>query len=359
MSEKSLRIGVIGAGAIGPSHAYSLQQVPQVKLVAICDQREEAATGLAKEYGVDSYTDLAEMLKVVDAATLAIPSGLHLDPSIQVIEAGRHLLVEKPLEITTERIDRIIQASEMHHDVKVAGVFQTRFAPIVSKLKSLVDGGLLGEIYSGSAYIKRYRTQEYYDSGGWRGTWKIDGGGCLMNQGIHLVDLLLWFCGDVSDVIAHTSSVGREIEVETQAIALLNFRSGARGVIEATTLAYPELPQYLEIYGSRGTLAFSNDKLMRMDILDPTSEESAAKEELIRIGDELEEEREKMMGEVDAGTAVPTVEMGHGPVIEDWVAAIREDRKPLVDGAEARRSVELITAIYESGKQNGKPVQLS
>jgi UDP-N-acetyl-2-amino-2-deoxyglucuronate dehydrogenase len=359
MSENPLRIGVIGAGAIGPSHAHSLQQVPQVKLVAVCDQREEAAAGLAKEYGVDSYTDLAEMLKVVDAATLAIPSGLHLDPSIQVIEAGRHLLVEKPLEITTERIDRIIQASEKHPEVKVAGVFQTRFAPIVSKLKSLVDSGLLGEIYSASAYIKRYRTQEYYDSGGWRGTWKIDGGGCLMNQGIHLVDLLLWFCGDVSNVIAHTSSVGREIEVETQAIALLNFSSGARGVIEATTLAYPELTQFIEIYGSRGTLAFSNDKLIRMDILDPTSEESAAKEELIRIGDELEEERKKMMGEVDAGTAVPTVEMGHGPVIEDWAAAIREDRKPLVDGTEARRSVELITAIYESGKQNGKPVQLS
>ncbi len=358
MSQNPIRIGVIGAGAIGPSHAHSLQDVPQVKMVAVCDQREEAAEGLAKQYGVEAFTDLSDMLSVVDAATLAIPSGLHLDPALQVIEAGKHLLVEKPLEITTERIDKIIAAARKHPEVKVAGVFQTRFAPIVWKLKKLFDQGLLGEVYSGSAYIKRYRTQEYYDSGGWRGTWKIDGGGCLMNQGIHLVDLLLWFCGDVSRVIAHTSSVGRDIEVETQALALLNFQSGARGVIEGTTLAYPELPQYLEIYGSRGTLAFTHEKLMRLDLIDATDEEEAAKEELIQIGNTLEADRLKLVGEAEAGTAVPHVEMGHAPVIEDFAKAILEDRNPLVDGPEARRSVELITAIYESGRQNGKPVSL-
>ncbi len=357
MSNAPLRLGIIGAGAIGPSHAHAVQNLSQVKLVAICDQKEESATALAREYGVLAFQDLDEMLKIVDLATLCIPSGLHLEPALQVIAAGKHLLVEKPIEITPERIDRITAAARQYQ-VKLGGVFQTRFTPVVARLKEMVAGGLLGEVYSGSAYIKRYRPQEYYDSGGWRGTWEIDGGGCLMNQGIHLVDLLLWFCGDVNEVIALTESTGRQIEVETLALGLLKFASGARGVIEATTLAYPELPQYLEIFGSRGTLAFSGDKVLRLDLIDPTPEEQQAKAELEQIGAAREAERQQARTGAVAGAAVPAIDMGHAPVIADFAEAILQDRAPLVDGDEARRSVELITAIYESGRGSGKPVRL-
>jgi UDP-N-acetyl-2-amino-2-deoxyglucuronate dehydrogenase len=358
VSQTPLRVGIIGAGAIGPSHAHAMQDIPQVELVAVCDRDESRAAAIAGEYSVTPYTDLAQMLEVVDAATLCVPSGLHLEPALQVVQAGRHLLVEKPLEITTQRIDRIIEAAALQPQVKLGGVFQTRYMPVVAQLKPLVAEGLLGEIYSGSAYIKRYRTQDYYDSGGWRGTWKIDGGGCLMNQGIHLVDLLLWFCGDVDQVMALTSSVGRQIEVETQVQALLKFGSGATGVIEATTLAYPELPQYLELYGSRGTLAFTGDKVLRLDLMDPTPEESQARDEILQLGEARAAEKARQRQDAVAGAAVPHVDMGHGPVIEDFVSAILEDRPPMVDGHEARRSVELITAIYESGRNAGQAVTL-
>lgn len=358
MSQSPLRVGIIGAGAIGPSHAHAMQDIPRVELAAVCDRDAARATALAQEYGVTPYTDLARMLEVVDAATLCVPSGLHLDPALQVIAAGRHLLVEKPMEITTERIDRIVEAAARPPRVTLAAVYQARFTPVVEQLKLLVDDGLLGDIYSGSAYIKRYRTQEYYDSGGWRGTWEIDGGGCLMNQGIHLVDLLLWFCGDVTRVIALTSSVGRQVEVETQAQALLTFANGATGVIEATTLAYPELPQYLELYGSRGTVAFTGDRLLRLDLMDPTPAQIQARAEIERLGEERAAQRQGQRANVAAGTAVPHVDMGHAPVIEDFAAAILNNRPPLVDGPEARRSVELVTAIYESGRHGGRPVSL-
>ena len=335
-----------------------MQDIPQIDLVAICDRDEARAADLAGEYGAAAFTSLADMLEIVDAATLCIPSGLHLEPALQVVKAGRHLLVEKPLEITTQRIDQIIEAAALQPHVTLAGVFQTRFTPVVQRLQSLEAAGLLGEIYSGSAYIKRYRTQQYYDSGGWRGTWQIDGGGCLMNQGIHLVDLLLWFCGDVEQVMALTSSRGREIEVETQAQALLRFRNGATGVIEATTLAYPELPQYLELYGSRGTVSFTGDRVLRLDVMDPTPAEAAACAEVEDLGEALAARRKQQRQDAEAGAAVPHVDMGHGPVLEDFVAAIRDQRAPAVDGSEARRSVELITAIYESGKNAGQAVTL-
>jgi len=223
-------MGVIGLGAIGPSHIHAMRDTPGCELGAICDMRAEVAAGVAADLGVPYFATISEMLaaEVIDAASICTPSG-------------------------TERADQIIAAATAR-GVKLAAVYQSRHRPTVRRLKGLVDAGMLGQIYSGSAYLKRYRTQEYYDSGGWRGTWKIDGGGCLMNQGIHIVDLLTWFLGEVDEVIAMTDNVGREVEVETLALSLVKFRSGARGVIEGSTLAYPELPQYLEIFGSRGTL---------------------------------------------------------------------------------------------------------
>jgi len=333
-----------------------MKETAGCELGAICDVRAEVAAGVAAEQGVPYFATIGEMLAAdaIDAVCICTPSGLHLDAALEVIEAGVHLLVEKPLEITTDRADQIIAAATAR-GVKLAGVYQSRHKPTVRRLKGLVDAGILGEIYSGSAYLKRYRTQEYYDSGGWRGTWQIDGGGCLMNQGIHIVDLFTWFLGDVDQVIAMTDNVGRDVEVETLALSLVKFRSGARGVIEGSTLAYPELPQYLEIYGSRGTLTFDPRKVWRLDLIDPTSEEQAARQELLTRA-----ERETGADEdpPPAGTPIPSVDMGHGPVIADFVEAILEDRSPEVDGTEARRAIEIITAIYESGRRNSAPVRL-
>ena len=351
-------MGVIGMGAIGPSHIHAMGEIRGCKLGAICDVRPDPAAGVAADLGVPYFATIGEMLAadVIDAASICTPSGLHRDAALEVIEGGKHLLVEKPLEITTERADQIIAAAAAR-GVKLAAVYQSRHRPTVRRLKGLVDAGMLGEIYSGSAYLKRYRTQEYYDSGGWRGTWQMDGGGCLMNQGIHIVDLFTWFLGEVDEVIAETDNVGRQVEVETLALSLVKFRSGARGVIEGSTLAYPELPQYLEIFGSRGTLTFDPRKVWRLDLMDPTPEEETARQELLALAEREDRAREDAEPPTP-GTPIPSVDMGHAPVMADFVEAIRADRPPEVDGPEARRAIELITAIYESGRRNSATVRL-
>ena len=180
-----------------------------------------------------------------------------------------------------------------------------------------------------------------------------------MNQGIHLIDLLLWFVGEAEEVVAMTETRGRTVEVETLGMGLVRFRNGARGVIEATTLAYPELPQYLEIFGTRGTIAFSGDQLQRMDLIDPTPAENAEREALFARSAALETEKAAILAAAPPGTAVPTVDMGHTPVVTDFAEAIRDGRKPLVDGVEGRRAVALITAIYESSRSGSQPVQIA
>ena len=357
MTTDKIRIGLIGPGVIAPSHAFAIDKTETTVLTAVCGRRAEQAAELADQYGAAHYTDIDAMFDAVDAITLCTPSGAHLEPALDIIAAGKHLLIEKPLEINTDRIDQIVAAAEAK-GVVLAGVFQSRFAPVAQRLKSLVDNGLLGEIYAGSAYIKRYRPQSYYDSGGWRGTWDTDGGGCLMNQGIHLTDLLLWFMGEPTEVVGMIESRGRDVEVETLAMGLVRYQSGARGVIEATTLAYPELPEYVEIVGERGTLTFNGNRLQRLDLIDATPAEEAVKEELLRISAELAAERERIIAAAPPGTAVPTVDMGHTPVVADFAEAIRTGRKPLVDGSEGRRSVALITALYESSRNGSQPVQI-
>ncbi len=361
MANDKVRIGVIGAGAIGPSHVFAVDQVDTCELTAVCDVVPEAAERLAKENNVAAFSTVADMLKagVIDAATLATPSGFHLDTVLEVIKGGVPILVEKPLEITTDRIDQIIAAADEKNGL-VACVFQSRFRPVAEKMKELIDGGILGDLYSGSAYTKRYRTQEYYDSGGWRGTWKVDGGGCLMNQGIHNVDLLAWIMGDVEEVIGIIDTPGRNVEVETLALGLIKYTSGAKGVVEGSTVAYPELPNYMEAFGSRGTATFSGSSLMRMDLMDPTPEEAAARDELIAQDKARKAKAAKAPKKVvPAGTPVPDVDMGHTPVVADFIEAIKTGRKPRVDAREGRRSVELITAIYDSGKQGSKPIHLA
>ena len=353
-----VRIGVIGVGAIGPSHIFSIGQVEGCRLSAVCDVREEAAKEAGEANGVPYFTCVEAMLDAgaVDAVTVSTPSGFHLDAVLASLRCDVPVLVEKPLEITTARIDQII-AAEKASNAFVAGIYQSRFRPLVRRMKSLIDDGMLGEIYSGSVYIKRYRTQEYYDSGGWRGTWKVDGGGCLMNQGIHDIDLYGWIMGDPLEVVAFTETKGRSVEVETLAMALVRFESGATGVIEATTLAYPEFEPFIEIYGSRGTIAFTHSKLLRMDIIDPSDEELKARADLEQYSRD-QEKKEAERGKAPAGTAVPNVDMGHTPVVADFVDAVRDGTAPFVTAEVAREAVALIEGIYESGRNDGKRIQI-
>ena len=340
---------IVGTGMISRFHARALADVRGAKLVACCDSRAEAAERFAEEEGCTGYTDLKKMLadERVDAVSICTPSGAHLDPAVAAAKAGKHVIIEKPLEVTTRRCDRIIAACE-ENGVKLSTVFQSRFSDSSVTLKKAVEAGRFGRMTLGDAYVKWYRSQEYYDSGAWRGTWKLDGGGALMNQAIHAVDLLVWLMGPVAEVRAQMATVAHErIEVEDIATATLRFASGALGVIEASTAIYPGYLKRIELHGTEGSAALEEADIVRWDFAKSGRGDAAVLKAM---------EASKSGG---GGAADPSAidYSGHAKQFRDFVSAIKNDRPAAIDGHEGRRSVEVITAIYKSA-QTGRAVKL-
>ena len=346
----SVGIGIVGCGMIANFHAEAIADATGGHLVGCADRLPEYADKFAKANGCRAFESLDQMLAEaeVDAISICSPSGAHLEPALAGAEAGKHVLIEKPLEVTTERCDQIIQACEKA-GVQLAVTFQSRFHESSRLMKEAIEAGRFGKVTLGDAYVKWYRSQEYYDSGAWRGTWQLDGGGALMNQAIHSVDLLLWLMGGVAEISAMTATLTHErIEVEDVAVANLKFTSGALGVIEATTTAYPGALKRIEISGSNGTAILEEEDLKMWHFADETDEDAAI--------------RQRMEGRTESGggAADPSAidHHGHTMVFEDFISAIDEKRPPAVDGHQGRRSVEVIRAIYESA-QTGQIVKLA
>ncbi len=345
----SIGIGIVGCGMIANFHAKAIADAGGAHLVGCTDFKPEYAAAFAEKNGCRAYETLDAMLAdpEIKIVTICSPSGAHLDPAVAAANAGKHLVVEKPLEVTTERCDQILAACEKS-GVKLTVTLQSRFHDSSQLMKKAVDEGRFGQITMGDAYVKWYRSQEYYDSGAWRGTWALDGGGALMNQAIHSVDLLLWLMGPVSEISAMTATATHErIEVEDIAIANLKFASGALGVIEATTTAYPGALKRIEVCGNQGTAVLQEEDIHTWQFADET--------------DEDEEIRRTMAGktETGGGASDPSAigHHGHTMVFEDLIRAINENGTPLIDGHEGRRSVEVICGIYESAK-TGQIVKL-
>jgi predicted dehydrogenase len=345
----SIGIGIVGCGMIANFHARAITDAKGAHLVGAFSRREDKTRAFAEEHGCNAYESLEVMLADdnIQAVSICTPSGAHMDPAVAAAEAGKHVIVEKPLEITTDRCDRIIQACEQA-GVRLTVTFQSRFHESSRLMKKAVDEGRFGKITMGDAYVKWYRSQEYYDSGAWRGTWELDGGGALMNQAIHSVDLLLWLMGPVKQISALTDTLTHErIEVEDVAVATLRFANGALGVIEATTTAYPGALKRIEIAGSEGSAILEEEDIKQWDFANETPEDQ-------RI-------RKEMLGktETGGGAADPAAigHHGHTMLFEEAVNAINEDRPSILDGHEGRRSVEVICGIYESAK-TGKIVTL-
>ena len=295
------------------------------------------------------YDDLDAMLEHpgLDVVCVCTPSGAHLEPSVQAAEAGKHVVVEKPLEITLPRCDAIIEACD-RSGVRLCTIFPSRFSAANVRLKEAIDVGRFGRLTLGDTYVKWWRSQQYYDSGGWRGTWELDGGGALMNQSIHNVDLLQWLMGDVDTIMAQTALLAHErIEVEDTAVAALRFKNGALGVIEAATSAYPGLLKRTEIHGDRGSARVEQDDITLWEF-----QEKVPSDAMIHAA---------MAGAsgFKAGASDPRgiTHIGHGDQLRDFLQAIDEHRPPLVDGREGRKSVEIIRAIYLSAK-TGQAVKL-
>ncbi|XZE19714.1 Gfo/Idh/MocA family protein [Pirellulaceae bacterium SH449] len=340
--------GIIGCGMIAKFHARAIQDMKGERLAACYSRDPAKGAAFAGEFGGQAYSDLGKMLAdpKVEIVTICTPSGAHLEPAIAAARAGKHVLVEKPLEVTVARCDKLIEVCDKE-GVRLGTIFPSRYHRSAILLKKAIEAGRFGAISMASAYVKWYRTQQYYDSGAWRGTWKLDGGGALMNQAIHSVDLLLWLMGDVKALSATTALIAHErIEVEDAAAAVLEFASGAIGSIEATTAAYPGTLKRIDICGSTGYATLEEEALIKWDFLKELKSDAKIKEE--------------MLNNVTGGGAFDPAAIGHKAhqsLFEDFQRSIKKGTPNLIDGHEGRRSVELITAIYKSAK-TGKRIKL-
>ena len=344
--------GIVGCGMIAEFHANAIREMKGGHLVAVLDTlAPKSAERVGKKFGCAWYTDRKEFLAHpgLDVVAIATPSGAHLEPTLAAAKAGKHVICEKPLEITLERCDRMIAACRKSR-VVLAGIFPARTGEAVGELKRAIGSGRFGRLTLCDAYIKWHRTQEYYDSGGWRGTWELDGGGALMNQAIHTIDLLQWLAGDVESVYAVADCLAhKRIEVEDVAVATLRFKNGAVGVIEGATAAYPGHPKEVHISGERGS-AFLKDSTFTVWEFD---------RKLARDKAVLRKHGLASVKGRGAGAADPKAISydGHKLQFEDAVKAIRSRRDPMVTGSEARKAVEIILAVYKSA-QTGRPVKL-
>jgi UDP-N-acetyl-2-amino-2-deoxyglucuronate dehydrogenase len=347
-----MKFGIIGAGMIGNFHAKAITEMNGGTLHSVFDVRAEGAERLASQYGVKAYSNIDEFLSdpELEIVTIGTPSGAHLDPALAALNAGKHVICEKPLEINPARIDEMMEAAKANGKT-LAAVLNRRFHPALEAFKEAAETGRFGKITSASCYVKWWRTQEYYDSGAWRGTWALDGGGALMNQSIHTVDTLLHIAGPVKAVRASTGLIAHErIEVEDIVVATLEFESGAFGVIEATTAAWSSTghPARVQVCGTQGSVFLADEAFEVWDFAEEVASDAEVKETLMKGS-------AKGLGANDP-TAINVD--GHIRNFEETVNAIHENREPTVGASEARKAVAVICAVYESARNGGARVEL-
>lgn len=347
-----MKFGIIGAGMIGRYHAQAIREMKGGDLHSVFNIRRAGAEKLATDLGTKAYWDLEAFLAdpELEIVTVCTPSGAHLDPVVAALKAGKHVICEKPLEITPERID-LMMATAAESGVTLTAILNRRFHPAMDYFKGAVRSGRFGRITSASCYVKWWRSQEYYDSGAWRGTWELDGGGALMNQSIHTIDGLLYLAGPVKAVTARTSLLAHErIEVEDSAVALVEFESGALGVIEGSTSCWSSTGHAAEIQvcGTSGSAYLADEAFRVWDFADNRPEDDYIHHHLMS----------KPVTGLGANNPSAINATGHVRNFEEAVSAIRESRPSTVDAAEARKAVAVICAIYESASAGGKRVTL-
>lgn len=339
MSDKTYGFAVIGCGNISDTHCEAIQRLENARLVAVVDKAEEAARVKAEKWGCEWSTDLDATLarEDIDVVNVVVPSGLHAEIGIRAAQAGKHVICTKPIDVTLEAIDRLIVTCRQA-GVKLGATHQLRSYPVYRRIKRAIQDGRLGRLIFGAAVVPWHRTREYY-AGTWRGTWALDGGGALMNQSIHYIDLLVWLLGDVAEVAGFADTMVHDIETEDSATAAVKFRSGAHGIIRGATCTYRGYQARLEIYGESGTVWVVGDELRLWDV----------------EGDEMED---NPLAGKEGGASDPMKGMvglavqAHMQQIGDVLRAIEENREPELNGLEARRAVEVILAVYKSSQEH-------
>lgn len=337
---KKLGFGIIGCGMISKWHAQAIAADDRAVLIGVTDYSCDSAGKAADAYGCKVFQTVDDMLACadIDVVCICTPSGLHAPMAIRAAEAGKHIVVEKPMAITEQQIRDMIEACEANN-VKVCVISQLRFSTVMQFVKKTIQEGALGRMISGDVYMKYYRSAEYYQSGGWRGTIAMDGGGALMNQGIHGIDLLQYLMGPVKSVSCMARTLVHDIEVEDTANILVEYESGAIGVIQGTTSVNPGYPRRLSLHGSKGSVVIQEDTVIEWDVED------------YPLPEELKGQNSKYNGAQDPGAFATEY---HELQISDMITAILENGAPLVDMYEGKKAVEIILAAYkasESGKE--------
>lgn len=341
-SNDKLRFGVIGCGRIAPKHTESIIAIPDAELIAVCDIIPEKAKEYARLYNAEPYLDYKELLqrKDIDIVTIATPSGNHAEIGIEAAKAGKHVMVEKPMSMTLKEADNLIKACK-EYNVKLSVIHQNRYNQSIKILRDAMESGRFGKLTHGQATIRWNRNDEYYTQAPWRGT-KLQDGGVLMNQSIHNIDLLQWMMGPVESVFGYTTTALRPIEMEDVAGAVIRFKNGAIGLIEAATTIYPKnIEETLNIFGETGSVIIGGIAVNRVETWEFPN---------------CEEEKEQIFAAQENDP--PTVYgFGHREIIEDMIKAVKSNTSPPLNGEEGRKALEIILAIYKS-QESGLPVKI-
>jgi len=346
---KTYGFGIVGCGMISDFHSAAIADIKNGKLVAVSSRKAENSQRLVDRYSIQAYSDYNEMLNRddIDIVCVCTPSGAHMEPAVAAAEAGKHVIIEKPLEITLERCDAIIESCEKAN-VRLCAIFNSRFSDASQLVKDTVSSGRLGQLTLGDAYVKWYRSQDYYDSGDWRGTMELDGGGALMNQSIHAIDFLQYVMGPVESIQAFTDTLAhKRIDVEDVAVAALRFKNGALGVVEGTTAVYPGSLKKFEFSGTKGTIVLEEEDIITWEFEEEEPEDAEIKQQFT----------EKKSGGGGASDPRAINNDNHRRQMINLIQSIENNIPHLVDGREGRKAVEIILAIYQSSKA-GKTVHL-
>jgi UDP-N-acetyl-2-amino-2-deoxyglucuronate dehydrogenase len=331
---------VIGAGLVGPRHAEFANASEGAALRVVCDLREDRGRSLAEKFGAEWVPDFREVVKREDVqvVNVCLPTALHLDVVTAAAEAGKHVMVEKPLELNVARARQLIDVCR-RNGVKLAAIFNRRFVYATKRTQVVVQGGELGKLLVADMRFKGWRAQAYYTESGWRGTWSKEGGAALINQGIHGVDLLTWIAGPVRRVAGHSRHLRHDIEADDTTVAVAEFESGALGTITCTTSVAPKQGDWLEFHGTKGSILLENYKVARWQLEGVEQGEPHPEEAMLPGGNR-------------------GVDLGHFLQVQDMADAVAEGRDPAVTGEDALHSLAVVEAIYESGRRDGRQVEV-
>jgi predicted dehydrogenase len=358
-----VKFGLVGCGTISSTHADALNSLPNAILTACCDIDEQKAHQFGNDRNISTehiHSNLESLLRdrEVEAVTVCTPSGIHTDIAIQALRAGKAVIVEKPMDVSIEACDRLI-AVQKETGLPFAVISQHRFDPASLKTKQLLDQNAIGNLFLVEAQIKWHRTQEYYDSGNWRGAWDLDGGGALMNQGVHTVDLMRWMAGPVKSVYAVAkNAIHDRIEVEDVVCATLSFENGAIGNLVASTAVFPGFPATLSLHGSNGSIVISGDEIVMLETKNhvdaPVGAITPHALQVAQGGTKSAEQHKKSEASENAPSRWGD---SHRAQLGDFIDAIRLGQTPKVDAFAGRNAVELVCAVYESAR-TGRVVNL-